>query len=360
MTRIADNINRPSVNPNPASDVSANNTVNRVTPRDETQRHSFSTVSGNPTLSGNETLARTGVSRTATESPVQATQLQNSIENGRNVHRGSRGPAVEELQTMLNRSGVQPPLAVDGQFGPLTQQAVRDYQTRQGIKIDGIVGPETLGRLLGPGSSQPNQPRPVDRPNAPIQPGAPNQPNQPNAPNQPNQPNRPGANGPADSRIGRVAGMENTTPEFREKVAQIADRLGMDPKHLMAVMSFETGGTFSPSIRNRTSGATGLIQFMPSTARGLGTSTDALARMNPMQQLDYVEKYLKPYAGKMNTVEDAYMAVLWPAAVGKGPNHALFSNPSIQYRQNSGLDVDHNGVVTAREAASKVRARILD
>ena len=38
----------------------------------------------------------------------------------------------------------------------------------------------------------------------------------------------------------------------------------------MAVMSFETGGTFDPGIRNAAgSGATGLIQFMPSTAAGL-------------------------------------------------------------------------------------------
>ncbi|TNE46301.1 MAG: lytic transglycosylase [Deltaproteobacteria bacterium] len=212
---------------------------------------------------------------------------------------------------------------------------------------------------MDPNNVNPNAgPRPVERPNRPTTPGQPNAPTDPNAPAQPNAPT-PGANGPADARIGRVAGMENTTPEFRQKVADIADRLGMDPQHLMAVMSFETGGSFSPSIRNRTSGATGLIQFMPSTARGLGTSTDALARMDPMQQLDYVEKYLKPYAGKMNSVEDAYMAVLWPAAVGKGPNHVLFSSPSIQYRQNSGLDTNGNGQVSAFEAASKVRARIL-
>ena len=319
------------------------------------QKSSFS--HGRPTQvqTGNETASRQGVQRTPAPQLAQPTQLQNMIKTGQYVQRGSRGASVNELQAMLNRAGAQPPLTVDGQFGPQTDRAVHNFQNKKNIKSDGIVGPQTLGYLLDP-NGRSSQPRPIARPETPGQPVQPGQPNQPSTPVQPTQP---GTEAPADARIGRVAGMENTTPEFRQKVAQIADRLGMNPQHLMAIMSFETGGRFSPSIRNRTSGATGLIQFMPSTARGLGTSTAALSRMSPMQQLDYVEKYLKPFAGKMNTLEDAYMAVLWPAAVGKGPNHSLFRSPTIQYRQNQGLDTNRNGVVTAREAASKVRARIL-
>lgn len=43
------------------------------------------------------------------------------------------------------------------------------------------------------------------------------------------------------------------------------------------------------------SGAIGLIQFMPSTAKGLGTSTSALKQMTAVDQLAYVEKYFAPY-----------------------------------------------------------------
>jgi hypothetical protein len=157
----------------------------------------------------------------------------------------------------------------------------------------------------------------------------------------------------------RVKGDENTSAAFKKKVIQIAGRLGMDPTHLMAVMSYETGGTFSPSARNAQSGATGLIQFMPSTARKLGTTTDELAMMSAEEQLAYVEDYLRPYAGKMTTVEDAYMAVLWPKGVGRGASHILFSQGSSPYRMNSYLDVDQDGNITAGEAASKVRGRIL-
>ena len=167
-----------------------------------------------------------------------------------------------------------------------------------------------------------------------------------------------GDNTPVDG-IGRVIGMQNTTASFRRKVAEIAGRLRMNPTHLMAVMSFETGGSFSPSERNRVSGATGLIQFMPTTARSLGTSTSELARMSPERQLDYVERYLRPFTGRMRTVEDAYMAVLQPIAIGKGASHTLFRSPRVTYRQNRGLDLNRDGRITVGEASKKVRDRIL-
>ncbi len=138
----------------------------------------------------------------------------------------------------------------------------------------------------------------------------------------------------------------------------MAGRLGIDPNYLMAVMHFETGGTFSPSIRNGAgSGATGLIQFLPSTARGLGTTTAELAQMSAVDQLDYVEAYLRPYANRMTNVEDAYMAVFQPAAIGQPSDHVLFSRGSLAYSQNAGLDINGDGHITKGEAASIVRQR---
>src|SRR5262245_26842119 len=95
------------------------------------------------------------------------------------------------------------------------------------------------------------------------------------------------------------------SPEFRTKVVQIAARIGVDPDFLMAVMAFESGGTFSPSVLNAAgSGAVGLIQFMPMTAKMLGTSTAELALMTAEQQLDYVEKYFRSHRRKLETLED--------------------------------------------------------
>lgn len=157
-----------------------------------------------------------------------------------------------------------------------------------------------------------------------------------------------------------VAWAKRVSPEFRRKAVAVAHRLGLDPSVLMAVMAFETGRQFSSATVNRRSGATGLIQFMPKTAASLGTSTKALAAMSEVRQLDYVEKYLKPYAGRMTDLPSAYMAVLWPAAVGKPLSHVLFAAPSTAYEQNKGLDTDKDGKITKAEAAAKVQRMLVE
>lgn len=78
---------------------------------------------------------------------TQHPELNNVREGNHLVRRGADGPQVEALQKMLNRSGANPPLATDGQFGPLTQSAVREFQAKHGLQVDGIVGPKTMGAL---------------------------------------------------------------------------------------------------------------------------------------------------------------------------------------------------------------------
>lgn len=56
-----------------------------------------------------------------------------------------KSQAVKTLQTKLNVFGYG--LAVDGCWGPLTQAAVLDFQRKQKIDVDGIVGPITWARL---------------------------------------------------------------------------------------------------------------------------------------------------------------------------------------------------------------------
>ena len=64
----------------------------------------------------------------------------------RQVGYGSTGSAVSQLQTVLNQHGYD--LAVDGIFGEKTQAAVRDYQKKNNLKLDGIAGKETWGSLM--------------------------------------------------------------------------------------------------------------------------------------------------------------------------------------------------------------------
>jgi hypothetical protein len=156
----------------------------------------------------------------------------------------------------------------------------------------------------------------------------------------------------------KLAWGARVSPEFRRRVKEICAGLECDPNHLMAAMAFESAETFSPSVRNRLSGATGLIQFMPSTAQRLGTTTDALAAMTAEQQLDYVSRYFSPYRGRLGTLEDVYMVILWPKAVGAPNDAALFAKPSTAYEQNKALDVNGDGVVSKFEAAQFVRAKL--
>ncbi len=53
---------------------------------------------------------------------------------------------VRSLQGELAAAGYRPG-AVDGRYGPLTEQAVRRYQTARHLQVDGIAGPQTLDRL---------------------------------------------------------------------------------------------------------------------------------------------------------------------------------------------------------------------
>ncbi len=156
----------------------------------------------------------------------------------------------------------------------------------------------------------------------------------------------------------RIAWSAKVSPKFIDKVVAICRKLGIeDPSDLMACMAWETGETFSPSVVNGAgSKATGLIQFMPTTAKGLGTSSEALAEMTAEEQLEYVYKYFLPYKGRLKNVGDVYMAILWPAGIGKKDDYVLWTKDKrpTTYLQNKGLDVNKDGAITRAECIKKV------
>ncbi|MFY9224337.1 MAG: hypothetical protein WAQ98_16820 [Blastocatellia bacterium] len=88
--------------------------------------------------------------------------------------------------------------------------------------------------------------------------------------------------------VNKIPGVSaNVTPEFLTKVESIAKELDTEPATLLAIMSFETGGEFSSSTTNSSTNATGLIQFIPSTARSLLTKKlkDPTVNLNDKKQL---------------------------------------------------------------------------
>jgi transcriptional regulator with XRE-family HTH domain len=72
----------------------------------------------------------------------------NSRTQQENLAVGNTGPDVAEAQCLLRRAGISPG-GIDGIFGPLTEHAVKEFQKRSGLVMDGMVGPHTWKALRG-------------------------------------------------------------------------------------------------------------------------------------------------------------------------------------------------------------------
>jgi len=141
--------------------------------------------------------------------------------------------------------------------------------------------------------------------------------------------------------------------EFIAKVNNICTELRIEANWLMFVMWFES--KLNPQAVNPISGATGLIQFMPSTARSLGTTTAVLKHMSNVQQLDYVLAYLRPYKGRMKRWIDVYLAVFYPKAMGD-PNFVITSD--IVAKQNKIFDLNKDLDISVKELETVLRKQI--
>lgn len=230
-------------------------------------------------------------------------------------------PNVLAVQHALNVQGASPKLVEDGKYGPKTRAALIAFQKKVGIAASGVSDTATLAKLgisKGPGG--------------------------------------------AASSLPAFPGLVHLPPSDQQALVRAANFIRIDPAWLASVINFETGGTFSPSIENAAgSGAVGLIQFMPQTAKALlGTATeaDAVARLKSMtfsQQLELVKQYFTPYVGKLHSLEDTYLAVFYPAFIGKPDSAILGHAPSAIYTQNAGFDVGGKGFITKEDITAKIR-----
>lgn len=157
------------------------------------------------------------------------------------------------------------------------------------------------------------------------------------------------------------------SPAAKAFLLQTAVDFSWHPNWLPSCIAFETGESFSPSVKNPHSSASGLIQFMDATCEELSKrwgetiTTRELRSMTVEQQLPWVWKYFRMQierVGNATTIEDVYMLIYWPSAVGKPLDQKLHSKGTSAYAVNSGLDVNKDGVITKREAGLLVRKKL--
>lgn len=149
---------------------------------------------------------------------------------------------------------------------------------------------------------------------------------------------------------------------FYSEVVAISEKVGCDPNALMAVMDAES--KILPHEENDATHAIGLIQFMPRTAKELGTSNEKLRNMSAEEQLIYVEKYLmnaKKMAkiGKNEKVDSGtlYALVFMPS---KAKQNIFATAGTKAYKLNENLDKknDNDGKITKADLAAKVKSRM--
>lgn len=129
--------------------------------------------------------------------------------------------------------------------------------------------------------------------------------------------------------------------DWAEALVDVSNELGLyDPAMLANVIWYES--RFDPANENKDTGATGIIQFIPPTARALGTTTQAIKKMDFHTQMWLAFRHLRPYMRKIRRPEDLYMAVFYPSAIGK---------PNFVFPKK--VQDDNNGIRTPREYTAR-------
>ncbi len=132
---------------------------------------------------------------------------------------------------------------------------------------------------------------------------------------------------------------------FSCKIEEVSKNLNCDPVDLLTVLYSES--SLNPKAKN-SSGAVGLMQFMPSTLKELGYTTADIENMTASEQLDVVQKYFEKnnyyHKGEKLSAAQLYAMVLAPGRA-KGEIMYTQGKDGLAYTQNEGLDKDDNGTI---------------
>jgi hypothetical protein len=179
-----------------------------------------------------------------------------------------------------------------------------------------------------------------------------------------------------------VPGLERLSDGALFQFAAMCDRHDWNADALAAVLSSESGfqtnaGSYAWSPKRT---ASGLLQFIESTAKGLGVggstsrpdhvpdvgggkawATWTVLRMTAEEQLRLVEAYyVRAFASRAPVRPVDYYLPAWGAWHGLALDHVLATKGQNVYEVNKGLDVDRNGVITVSDLAARVASRMAE
>jgi peptidoglycan hydrolase-like protein with peptidoglycan-binding domain len=170
-----------------------------------------------PTAPGQGTPAPTAPGKdpaptapTAPTTPAPAPAPQAPLFRDSHLARGDRSQDVRSLQEMLRKNGINPG-PVDGIFGPRTERAVREFQARNGLQTDGIVGEKTSAALRASnGTGAP-----------PAGPTSPTRPSTPTGPTAPTTPPAPGSGSAVPNGVAQIQSTQNAGARNQMVTGQI-------------------------------------------------------------------------------------------------------------------------------------------
>jgi len=208
-------------------------------------------------------------------------------------------------------------------------------------------------------------------------------------PNQFNKKNHPGiglyerASGEETSTASKPGMGTKLDDNFFVKLNAMSQRLGIDPKDMLAIMQLESNLDPGAIGTNPKTGkqwpARGLTQIEAFNAASVGWQGDKASflrefpRLPASEQLPYIERYFKNLQqkyGPIHSLTQLYIANFWPAAlttdgVKRGDPSAVIvdsaKNP-VEYDANKGLDLDKDGKITYGDLTKMLsgKSRALD
>ena len=118
-------------------------------------------------------------------------------------------------------------------------------------------------------------------------------------------------------------------PGVKARLDELATKHGFTVDQILTVIQKESN--FKTTAENPKSKATGLIQFIPDTAKGLNTSISEIAEMDAIAQLDLIDRYFEQNHTKG---QHPYITVAYPKASSMDMDDIIATPDSIIAKQN--------------------------